>query len=216
MIGIELKAVVTVTPDQCIFNSHFLDIFDDEFVGSASKIVGVERRFIASNATFTQMAANGVTSLIDQLSIDRAKIDAVIVVTQTGDIRMPANAYEIARRTNLPSVSVAYDFNHGCSGYPLGLQQARALMLSGTINNCILIAGEIPSRIVDPNDRSTALVFGDAVSVSWLEKSDFDSFQPELFLTAPTLKVLVRCKLMTMASEKKAHTRLQTVKAANI
>ena len=182
MTGIELRAVITVTPDQRIFNSDFLDTFDEEFVGSASKVVGVEQRFLASNVSFNEMAATGVTRLVEKLSLDKAKIDAVIVVTQTGDIRMPANAYEIARLTNLHSISIAYDFNHGCSGYPLALQQARALMISGTIKNCIVIAGEIPSRIVDPNDRSTALVFGDAVSVSWLETSNFDSFQQELFI----------------------------------
>ena len=74
-------------------------------------------------------------------------------------------------KLGLDPVCQAFDVNLGCSGYVYGLWLASSLVQSGC-GRVLLLAGDTVSKIVNPEDRATALLFGDAGSATGLERSD--------------------------------------------
>ncbi|MEU5117044.1 beta-ketoacyl-ACP synthase III [Streptomyces longwoodensis] len=86
--------------------------------------------------------------------------DCVILATSTPDRRCPATAPEVAHRLGLGAVP-AFDLNAVCSGFVYGLAVASSLVTAGLCRQPLLIASETYSRIVDPLDRETAVIFGD-------------------------------------------------------
>lgn len=175
-MGARFLGVTTSVPPKVVTNDAFLDVFDERTVAMFGDTVGVKQRHIVTNHTFCDLAVNAIEKLLAGLNFSPAEIEGIIVITQTGDVRLPSNAYLIANTVGLTSANVIFDINHGCSGYPVGLQQAWALLNSNLINNCLLVAGDISSRVVDPNDQATAMLFGDAVSATLLKRDDHDDF----------------------------------------
>ena len=106
-----------------------------------------------------------------------ADIDAVIVATSTPDRLMPATATEVASRLGLGNVA-AYDVNAACAGFVYALATAAGWASAGIAQQVLVVGSEVYSRIVDPDDRSTAVLFGDgagAVVVSAVDGAQPDS-----------------------------------------
>jgi 3-oxoacyl-[acyl-carrier-protein] synthase-3 len=99
-------------------------------------------------------------------------IDAVLFVSQTPDYRLPATACAIHGRLGLKNGCLAFDINLGCSGYPYGLFVAAQLASSGAARRVLLLVGDTITKFIDPRDRTTAMLFGDAASATLVEASD--------------------------------------------
>lgn len=89
-----------------------------------------------------------------------SRVDAVVVATATPDRQVPATAPEVAARLGLTGVA-AYDVAAVCSGFVYGLATAAGLIATGTAARVLLIGAEAYSTIIDPKDRSTAVIFAD-------------------------------------------------------
>lgn len=87
-------------------------------------------------------------------------VDAVVLATTTPDFPCPATAPEVAHRLGLGSPA-AFDVSAVCSGFVYALANARALIVSGQSESVLVIAAETYSTILDPTDRTTAVIFGD-------------------------------------------------------
>lgn len=168
---IVIRGISSVLPSQLIDNDSFLDRFSKSEIDSISKLSGVHRRYFCNpNTTTADLCTSAARHLLSRLSWEPNTIDALIFITQTPSNRMPASSAQIHSNLGLPQNSVPLDINLGCSGFPYGLWIAHTLIQSG-LNRVLLLVGEKPSSIVDPNDRSTALLFGDAGTATALERS---------------------------------------------
>jgi 3-oxoacyl-[acyl-carrier-protein] synthase-3 len=78
----------------------------------------------------------------------------------------------IQHRLGIPTTCAAFDVNLGCSAYVYGVWLANSLLASGGCRRVLLMTGETPSKFVDPKDRTTALLFGDAGTATALEACD--------------------------------------------
>ncbi len=130
-----------------------------------------ERRIAAAATTTADLCAQAARLLFDRLHIDPASIDAIISVTQTPDYIMPGNAHVLHTRLGLPESAATLDVVSGCSGYVHGLWLA-AMMASSGLNRVLLAAGDTLSRLTNPKDRTLAPLFGDAGSVTLVERKD--------------------------------------------
>ena len=90
-------------------------------------------------------------------------------MSQTAPQKLPAMACRVHEKLGLLKTSFAFDINLGCSAYPYGLWIAGSLMKSGP-RRILLLAGDTISQIVNPSDRGTSLLFGDAGTATALEK----------------------------------------------
>ena len=103
------------------------------------------------------------------MNVDKNEIDALVFVVQNPDYSSPATACIIHQRLDLPQGCPAFDVNQGCSGYVYGLWVASSLIEGGQCRKVLLLAGDTSSINVDPRNRVTAPVFGDAGTATLVE-----------------------------------------------
>ena len=102
-------------------------------------------------------------------TLDPASIDAVIVVTQNGDAEgLPHTAAIVQHKLGLTTAVAAFDISLGCSGYVYGLYAMKGFMEAAGLKNGLLITADPYSKIVDPEDRNTTMLFGDAATATWM------------------------------------------------
>src|SRR5437899_2798861 len=168
--GVRLRGVVTALPQRRLENTAFVDRFGAEAVADVVKMIGVQSRYwVEDDQTASDLCFAAAERLIATLNWDRASVDALIFVSQTFDHRLPATACVLHGRLGLGSHCQAFDVGLGCSGYVYGIWLAASLISAGC-SRVLVLAGDTISRVVDPSDRATALLFGDAGSATAVER----------------------------------------------
>jgi len=105
-------------------------------------------------------------SLMSETGIGSSDIDALIFISQTPDYILPATSCVLQERLGLAKTCAAFDVNLGCSGYVYGLWMAAGLVSSGLVKRVLLLVGDTISKITSEEDRSVAMLFGDAGSAT--------------------------------------------------
>ncbi|MCX5078111.1 beta-ketoacyl-ACP synthase 3 [Streptomyces sp. NBC_00424] len=98
-----------------------------------------------------------------------APVDTVIVATSTPDRPMPAMAPRLATRLGLGGAA-AWDVSAACSGFLYGLATTAGALLCGCADRVLLVAADVYSTLLDPEDRSTGIVFGDGAGAVVLRR----------------------------------------------
>jgi len=167
--GSRVAGVVSCVPEQIVNNTPFLERFGDK-AHDIEKMTGVrERRWTAAGQTTADLCQRAAETLLDELGWERDSVDALFFVTQTPDYRLPATACALQNRLGLGKQVLAFDINLGCSGYPYGLWLAMTSIASGAARRALLLVGDTISKTVDTEDRSTAMLFGDAGTATAIE-----------------------------------------------
>nr|WP_093611265.1 beta-ketoacyl-ACP synthase III [Streptomyces indicus] len=133
---------------------------------------GIARRRRADAGTSTGDLAVGAAAGALASSGD-AGADALVVATTTPDRRCPATGPEVAARLGLGEIP-AFDVAAVCTGFLYGLTVASALIRSRTYHRVLVVGAETYSRIVDPLDRGTAVIFGDGAGAVLVRGGDPD------------------------------------------
>src|SRR5690606_6739506 len=107
--------------------------------------------------------------------VDAKEVGFVIVATMSPDYLSPSTASLVQDKIGAHSV-MSFDVNAACSGFIYALSIAEKLMQSGSFRYGLVLGGEVMSKIVDCNDRSTAVLFGDRACVVLLEHTSEESF----------------------------------------
>ncbi len=157
-----IVGVVTAVPSRIVTNA---DCPDPAAADEAAKITGVhERRWVAPGQSSRTLCTDAARRLL--AGLEWASVDVVVYVTQTPDNAIPADVYRIAADLGMPSSVACVQVNWSCSGYVYGLWLAMRLLQPG--QRALLLVGDALSTIVDPGDRATAPLFGDAGSATAL------------------------------------------------
>ena len=174
--GISVAGVVSCLPTTKLRNLDFTGNIPADDVTQVVKATGVETRYVAPIEVKTSnLCLKAARDLLDLLNWDPKSVDGVILMTQTPNQLLPATACRIQNHLGLGTSSFAFDVNLGCSAYPYGLWLAGSLMASGP-SRILLLAGDTINHIVNPNDRSTSLLFGDAGTATALERKGDDNW----------------------------------------
>lgn len=130
---------------------------------------GIEERRIADkNESSDNMAIKAVKKLIEK-NENISDADAVIVATSTKSYTFPSTAGLIQKEFNIKNSCLAFDISAACSGYIYALNTAASLVESGECKKVLIVATEKCSDIINWEDRSTAILFGDGVSAALIE-----------------------------------------------
>jgi len=168
--GARIAGVVSCVPAARVGNDQFVAQFGEQGVADVVKMIGVQERRVADAGVSTQtLCLAAGHKLLTGLEWDPSSIDALIFVSQTPDFRLPATACILQDRLGIPPGIIAFDINLGCSGYPYALWLAMTMIQAGTAQRVLLAVGDTISRIADPSDRATALLFGDAGTMTAVE-----------------------------------------------
>lgn len=138
------------------------------------KVIGLNTRYICDeNTCVSDLGKHAANTLLQGLNIDKNSLDALIVVTQSPDFFMPSTACFFHQLLNLSSKTIAFDLGQACAGYLYGLFVAHSLIQSG-LGKILLVCGDTLSKFIHPKNMNLAPIFGDGVSATLIEKTDFN------------------------------------------
>lgn len=134
--------------------------------------VGIETRHIAAaNECTSDMAVRAFERLQQRCpNEDFGSVGLVLLCTQNPDYKMPHTASVVQHRVGLPKTALSFDISLACSGYVTTLVTAKALMAELGVRKALVFTAEPYSKIIDPDDKTTVALFGDAASVSIIEE----------------------------------------------
>ena len=144
----------------------------DEWILSRT---GINERRIAAEGEFTSdLAAHAARAALADAGLTAADIDLLILATITPDLPMPASATIVQHKLGLGTHTPCFDLNAACSGFVYGIDTASAMLASGRYRHALVIGAEKLSSVVDWQDRTTCVLFGDAAGAVVLGPSRGD------------------------------------------
>ena len=138
-----------------------------------------ERRFAAKEEALTDIAAPAAIAALANAGVDAASIDLIVVATVTPDMMFPTSSALLADSLGMPDAA-AYDLLAGCTGFMYAVAQAYAMVSAGLSKRALVVGGDVLSKILDWEDRSTLVLFGDgagAVVVEHVDEGGFLGFE---------------------------------------
>lgn len=172
-----MKAAVTATahylPPDIIPNSYFEKFLDtsDEWIRTRTGIS--ERRFLKQGGT-SDLITPAVKECLRERGLAPEDIDVIIVATVTPDQFFPSTAATVQRKAGLKN-AWGFDLSAACSGYLYALFTAAKMIESGGAKRILVCGGDKMSSILNPEDRTTYVLFGDGAGVMLLEATEDDS-----------------------------------------
>ncbi|HEZ2191474.1 beta-ketoacyl-ACP synthase III [Neisseria meningitidis] len=134
---------------------------------------GIKFRHIAAeNEKTSDLAAEAARRALDTAGLNGSEIDLIIVATATPDMQFPSTATIVQQKLGIDNGCPAFDVQAVCAGFMYALTTANAYIKSGMAKNALVIGAETFSRIVDWNDRTTCVLFGDGAGAVVLSASD--------------------------------------------
>ena len=170
MIGIE--AIASYVPEGRIDNYDHRSVFDvsKEFIDSK-----IGARFLAVSEPeelASDLALRSVQRVLEYSSRSIDDLDVLAVVTQNPDNHgLPHVSALVHKKLGSSKPICAFDISLGCSGYVYGLSVIRGIMEEAGYEFGILVTADPYSKIIDRNDKNTALLFGDASTATTLTRS---------------------------------------------
>ena len=148
--------------------SKFIET-SDEWVTKRSGIKF--RHFVSKNETTSDMAVNAALKAVKNARIQKEDVDLVIVATTTPDNTFPATATLVQKKMGINAVS--FDVQAVCAGFVFALSVAKSMMLDNNYTNCLVIGADSMSKLLNWNDRTTSVLFGDGAGAVILQKFDY-------------------------------------------
>ena len=129
------------------------------------------RRIVEEGVPNAALGAAAVERALASAGLEPGELDLLICATMTPDMICPAMACQIVQRVGaIPAGAI--DLNIACTGFVAGMHFAANCVKSGFYKNVAVVASETLSRIVDYEDRTTCILFGDAASAAIVSASD--------------------------------------------
>lgn len=159
-----VAGVVASIPSKEVHNrdmAYYLDAV------AAAKLTGVQaRRYVMGRQSTEDLCRVAAKALLAGLDWDPKTIELLVYVTQTPGRSVPSSGYDLHHQLGLPQSCPVVEVNWSCAGYVYGLWLAMRLNRPG--GRALVLVGDTTSRIVDPSDRATGPLFGDAGSATAL------------------------------------------------
>ena len=158
-------------PQNIVTNADLEKIVDtsDEWIKSRS---GIERRhFVAKGETTSDLAAAAARAALLDANLSAGDIDAIVLATSTADLTFPSAATMVQAKIGMRQ-GFAFDVQAVCAGFIYALSTANALILSGQAKRVLVIGAESFSKLMDWQDRTTSVLFGDGAGALVLEADE--------------------------------------------
>ena len=158
-------------PEKVLTNHDLAKIMDtdDEWIRQRTGIT--QRHIVADDELTSDMATHAANRALESAGLTASDMDGIIVATTTPDDTFPSTAATVQRKLGAIQ-AFAFDLQAVCAGFIYALDVADAMIKSGKAKRIVVIGAEAFSRILDWNDRSTAVLFGDGAGAVILEASD--------------------------------------------
>ncbi|MBG6155485.1 3-oxoacyl-[acyl-carrier-protein] synthase-3 [Labrenzia sp. EL_159] len=158
-------------PEKILTNGDLAKMVDtsDEWIVQRT---GIEQRHIAGEGQFTSdLALEAARRALKSAGREASDIDTIILATATPDNTFPATSVTVQAKLGITH-GFAFDVQAVCSGFVYAMTTADAYIRSGLSKRCLVIGAETFSRILDWEDRTTCVLFGDGAGAVVLERTE--------------------------------------------
>jgi 3-oxoacyl-[acyl-carrier-protein] synthase III len=128
-----------------------------------------ERRFAAPHEALTDIARPAALAALEDAGALPHEIDLIVCATVTPDMMFPTSSALLADELGMPDAA-AYDLLAGCTGFVYAVAQAYGMVAGGLAKKALVVGGDVLSKILDWEDRSTLVLFGDGAGAVVVER----------------------------------------------
>jgi 3-oxoacyl-[acyl-carrier-protein] synthase III len=162
-------------PDRVVTNDDLAQYVDtsDEWIMERTGIR--ERRMATEDEALTDIALPAARAALADAGVDASEIDLLICATVTPDMMFPTSSALMADELGMPQAA-AYDLLAGCTGFMYAIAQAYGMLAAGLSRRALVVGGDVLSKILDWDDRSTLVLFGDGAGAVVLEPVSHGGF----------------------------------------
>jgi 3-oxoacyl-[acyl-carrier-protein] synthase III len=166
---VSITGIGSNAPARVMKNDELAKMVDtsDEWIVERTGIR--ERRVAAPEEALSDVSLPAAKAALDQAGLNPSSVDLLIVATVTPDMVFPSTGAILADQLGARDAA-AYDLSAGCTGFVYALAQAHGMVASGLARHALVVGGDVLSRIIDWEDRSTCVLFGDGAGAVVLER----------------------------------------------
>ena len=168
---VEIVSTGRFLPERVLTNDDLEQMVDtsDEWIRTRT---GIRERRIADEDTWSaDMGAEAARLAMERAGVDAGEIDLLVLSTATPDRWLPSTACDVQARIGATN-AVAFDVMGACTGFLYGLSVAEGYLVAGRGEIALVISTEKMSSIVDWEDRSTCVLFGDGAGAAVVRRSE--------------------------------------------
>ncbi|MGC1269027.1 MAG: beta-ketoacyl-ACP synthase III [Croceibacterium sp.] len=183
MIRSVLKGVGSALPQRAVSNAELAQTVDtsDEWIRERT---GIGNRHLAGEGETTgTLATEAARKALADAGIDPAEVDLIVLATATPDQTFPATAATVQAELGCRPGGIAFDVAAVCSGFLYALATADSMMRTGMARTALVIGAETFSRLLDWDDRTTCVLFGDGAGAFVLQVEDVADDGPGILAT---------------------------------
>lgn len=167
----QLLGIGSYQPDKIVTNDDLAKIMETNDQWIQDRVGIIERRFAEKDELLVDMAVKAGERALADAGLAPTDIDTVIVPNCTMPSPIPNAAAQVADRIGVKTAG-AFDLNAACAGFCYGVGVASDLVRAGSAGRVLVIGAEKLTDVVDPVDRSTAIIFADGAGAVVVGPSD--------------------------------------------
>lgn len=169
--GAKITGVGACVPERVLTNFDLEKMVEttDEWIVTRTGIC--ERRIVAENEATSDLALGAARAALARAEVAPADLDLIVVGTITPDVPFPAVANLVQDRLGARRAA-AFDLSAGCAGFVYGLATGAQFVQTGAYEKVLVIGADVVSRVVDWQDRSTCVLFGDGAGAALLQPTE--------------------------------------------
>lgn len=173
--NVAIQGIAAAVPERKEYNKDFPKLSDEQLEQYIKTVGVIERRCAIHDGSLctSDLCFEAAQKLLDELGWNREEIGLLVFVSHSQDFKLPSTACILQERLGLSKETMAFDVPLGCSGFVYGLGITGSIVSQGFIRKALLLVGNTQSVYASPEDKSTALLFGDGGAAIALE------FNPE-------------------------------------
>ena len=196
--NLQITAGASYLPPTVVTNQQLSELMDtsDDWIQAHT---GIKTRHYALNETTSQMATKVAKSLLQKAKLTAQEIDLIIVATISPDAHTPATAALV--QANIQATNAfAYDISSACAGFVFALSTAEKFLRAPHYRKALVICAESNAKMLDFQDRTSAVFFGDGAAGVLVEKGSFvtDCFLAEKLATQGNDQVIHSGRVMPL------------------
>lgn len=179
-MSIKITGTGSALPLRVVDNHELARYVDtsDEWIRTRT---GIRSRHWAEKETTVSLGAQAAERALQNAGISPGQVDIILAATGSAEQIFPNISCEIQARIGAVSAA-CLDLGAACTGFAAALQMAAGQLEAGMAETVLVVAAECMSRLVDPADRSTSILFGDGAGAAVLQKAGGSGEHQSVFL----------------------------------
>ena len=167
---LKVKGTGSYLPETTFDNNAIAEIVetDDEWIRERT---GIGNRHLSTGETVADMAAKACEKALENSGVSPEAVELIILATCSPEVAIPNVSCQVQSKIGAEK-AVCFDLNAACSGFIFALNTVYAYMAAGLYKNALVIGVEGLSKLVDWEDRSTCILFGDGAGAVYVEAED--------------------------------------------